>query len=288
MGEYPHRRDDAIKQRWLGRHKRMTSLHFKARVPVFDANIRVGDRHDEPSVCRDRVTLLAEMDRHGVERGVIYHALTEEMSPVDGNLALEAWLGDDDRLVPQWSVLPVPAAQQQIEALYQAGRVTSVRLQETGRVGLPFRRWAYDELLTWLNDRHIPVWIPLGDFHPDELITTLGDYPELAVVLVGAHYVHHLQIRPLLRGLPNAHLELSRYESIGGIEALCAEMGAQRLLYGSWYARYAMGPMLFYLHHTNLSAEELGLICAGNLERTLGVGKQSATSTLASSGVSHD
>jgi hypothetical protein len=31
-----------------------------------------------------------------------------------------------------------------------------------------------------------------------------------------------------------------------------------------------MGPMLFYLHYTNLSEEELALVCAGNLERILG------------------
>jgi uncharacterized protein len=266
----------------------MSSLHFKARVPVFDANIRVGDRHDEPSVCRDRGALLAEMDRHGVSHAVIYHALTEEMSPIDGNQALAAWLGDDDRLVPQWSVLPVPAARQQIAALYQAGRVSSVRLQETGRVGLPFRSWAYDELLTWLSDHRIPVWIPLPDFNPDELVTTLRAYTELVIVLVGAHYVHHLQVRPLLRALPNSYLELSRYETIGAIEALCTELGAQRFLYGSWYSRYAMGPMLFYLHHMNLREDELALICAGNLARILGVTKPSATSTLASSGVTHD
>ena len=74
----------------------------------------------------------------------------------------------------------------------------------------------------------------------------------------------------MLHCLPNAHLELSRYEPLGEIEALRDEFGAQRLLYGSWYWRYAMGPMLFYLHHTSLTDAELALVCAGNLERILG------------------
>jgi hypothetical protein len=56
------------------------------------------------------------------------------------------------------------------------------------------------------------------------------------------------------------------------VEALRDEYGAERLVYGSWYWRYAMGPMLFYLHHTDLSEEELALVCAGNLERILGGG----------------
>ena len=68
----------------------MTSqFTFGPRVSVFDANVRVGDLHYEPSLCRSREQLLAEMDRHGVERALIYHAHTEEVSPVDGNGFLE-------------------------------------------------------------------------------------------------------------------------------------------------------------------------------------------------------
>jgi hypothetical protein len=263
----------------------MNSLTFRPRVPVFDANVRVGDLPDLPSPCRDRAALLDEMNRHGVERAVIYHALTEEVSPVDGNLLLESWLGDDaresvtrhDRLVPQWSVLPTPASLGQVQTLHAQGRVSSVRLHDTRVAGLPFRPWAYDPLLAWLSEQRIPVWIPLPGADAaaycaglcDELVTTLQGYPNLVTVLVGAHYVHHLLVRPVLARLPSSYLELSRYEPIGEIEALANEFGAERLLYGSWYSQYAMGPMLFYLHHTELAEEDLALVCAGNLERIL-------------------
>jgi hypothetical protein len=67
---------------------------------------------------------------------------------------------------------------------------------------------------------------------------------------------------------------LSRYEGLVEVEALTEEFGCQRLLYGSFYPRYAMGPMLFYLHHTSLSETDLKAICAGNLEHLLGQGGQ--------------
>jgi len=248
----------------------MTSLTFRPRVPVFDANVRVGDLSAQPAPCRDRAALLAEMDRYGVERAVIYHALTEEVSPVEGNLLLEPWLDANARLVPQWSALPTAASLAQLQALHDQRRISSVRLHDTRVAGLPFRPWAYDHLLAWLNAQRIPVWIPLPGADADELVMTLQDHPDLVSVLVGAHYTHHLQVRPLLARLPNTHLELSRYEPIGEIEALADEFGAERLVYGSWYSQYAMGPMLFYLHHTDLSQEELALVCAGNLERILG------------------
>ena len=247
----------------------MTSLNFKPRVNVFDANVRVGDLRDEPSPCRDRDQLLTEMDIHGVQQVLIYHAQAETQSPIDGNHNLQAWLGDDGRTIPQWLVMPTADSLSQIQALHADGRVRCVRLFDTQPAGLPFRSWAYDTLLSWLSEAHIPVFVSLPSANPDELVTTLVGYPSLVTVLVGAHYRHALWVRPILTALPNAYLELSRYEPIGEIEALRDEFGTERLVYGSWYPRYAMGPMLFYLHHTNLTDAELALVCAGNLARIL-------------------
>jgi hypothetical protein len=245
------------------------TLSFRPRVTVFDANVRVGHRHDQPAPFADQSALLAELDRHGVARAVVYHAQTEEISPIEGNHLLEAWLTDDGRLTPQWSVMPTAASLAQIQTLHTAGRVSSVRLHDTWSAGLPFRPWAYGALLSWLSAQRIPVWIPLPELDPDQLVTTLQGYPDLVTVLVGAHYVHHLLVRPLLSALPNAHLELSRYEPVGEVEALCHSFGARRLVYGSWYPRYAMGPILYYLHQTDLGDEELALVCGGNVLRLL-------------------
>ena len=124
--------------------KTMLSLNFKARVPVFDANVRVGDRRDELSPCRNREQLLAEMDRHGVERALIYHAQTELLSPIDGNGFLEDWLDENGRLYPQWSLGPTADSLAQIKTLHAQGRVRSVRLHDARTAGLPFRPWAYE------------------------------------------------------------------------------------------------------------------------------------------------
>ena len=77
----------------------MSDLDFKARVPVFDANIGVGHRHDRPSPFADTTELRAEMDRHGVDRALVYHLQGESISAVEGNEALAGWC--DEALVPQ-------------------------------------------------------------------------------------------------------------------------------------------------------------------------------------------
>ncbi len=247
----------------------MPSLSFKARVPVFDANVRVGDRRDEVAPARNRAQLLAEMDRHGVEKALIYHAQGELLSPIVGNQLLADWLGDDGRLQPLWMMMPTAESHAQIASLQQQGSVQAVRLHDSRQMGLPFSRWAYDEMLSWLSDNNIALWIPLPEADADQLMATLSAYPQLVTVLVGAHYAHHLWIRPMLKQLPNAYLELSRYESLGQFEQLHDQFGAERLLYGSWYSCYAMGPMLFYTHQCGWSDEALRMVCGGNLERIL-------------------
>ena len=59
-------------------------------------------------------------------------------------------------------------------------------------------------------------------------------------------------------------------ENLGGIESLIGEFGVELFLYGSDYPRYAMGSMLFYLHHLAIDDDALAALTAGNLERILG------------------
>ena len=220
------------------------SFNFSARVPVFDANIRVGDLRDEPSPCRNREELLAEMDRHDVERALVYHVQAETISPLDENLWLEDWLDESGRLAPQWVMLPTKESMAQVQALHDPGRVRSACLYSTRLSGLPFRPWAYGDLLSFLDDTRIPLWISLPDADADELVATLQTFPNLITVLVGAHYTHALWVLPIMQALPNAYLESSRYESIGEVESLWGQFGASRFVCGSWYWRFAMGPML--------------------------------------------
>ncbi|MCY3789612.1 MAG: hypothetical protein OXH63_12580 [Gemmatimonadetes bacterium] len=243
-------------------------LSFRARVPVFDANIGVGHCHDRPSPFADVAGLRAEMQRHGVERGLIYHLQGETLSAIEGNEALRAWLGNG--LVPQWVAGPSADSLAQLRALHAAGEVSSVRLHNTEASRVPFADWIYGELLAWLAAERIPLWISLADTPVAEVMETLRRFPDLQVVLLGAHYVHSLALRPLLRALPQAAMELSRFENLGGIESLIGEFGVERFLYGSYYPRYAMGSMLFYLHHLAIDDDALAALTAGNLERILG------------------
>ena len=254
----------------------MDGLNFNPRVPVFDANIGVGHQFNQPAPFDDATGLLYEMDRHGVQRALIYHVQGESISGLDGNEALVTWADGSAQFSLQWTVGPRQDSLQQLQDFHVDGLVKSARINSTrpgsSAVELPFVEWLYGDLLDWLQEERVPLWISLSDSPVTEIMSTLKRFPNLVTVLLGAHYTHALLVHPLLRHLPNAHLELSRYEVPGGVEALKEEFGVERLIYGSFYPRFAMGPILFALHHMGLTETELSAICGGNLKRVLGEG----------------
>jgi predicted TIM-barrel fold metal-dependent hydrolase len=244
------------------------NLQFRPRVPVFDAQVCVGSRRSEIGPAATPTVVLGALDRHGITRALVYHAHAEEFSPIHGNIMLADWLADDRRLVPLWSAMPTQESLAQLQALHATKPLRAVRLIRAQ--GLPFTDWTQGALLEWLVDAELPLWLALPEIDARDLVSTLRSYERLRVVIAGAHYSDTLLVHKLLAALPNAYLELSRFESLDAVNNLIARFGAERLLYGSWYPRYALGPMLYFIHHCGLPEAILAQICAGNLERLLG------------------
>ena len=150
------------------------------RMPVFDANVAVGDAKYGLSPLRGRRQLLAEMDRHGVGRALIYHANSHQPL-VDGTVTddeLDEWR--DERLLPQWTGWPTPASIECLQRRHAAGDLTSVRICAGGdRVLSPFQPWLYGELLTWLAEIGAPAVIELPELDPryPQWVTVLFAYP---------------------------------------------------------------------------------------------------------------
>lgn len=248
----------------------MNELSFRCDSPVVDANVGVGHRHDRPSPVEDAAVLLAEMDRHGVDAALVYPVQGEQVSALDGNDALHEWVdGADGRLLPLWMASMAPESLEQLQQLHASGLVRAVRLHDTTSTSTPLTSWIYGDLLAWLQQEDLPLWISLADNDPVQLADTLSAFRELRTVLVGAHYTHAPYVLSLLRHLPRSCLELSRHESLGAIEDLVTQVGARRLLYGSYYPRYAMGPVLWGLHRQQIDSRQLQRILDGTARELL-------------------
>lgn len=244
------------------------SLSFKADVPVFDANVGIGHLVDDPCPFEKPAQLLKEMQRHGVDRALLYHRLGEKISAFEGNELMMKWTEEGGPFTFQWVASPDKHTFKQLQELHGNGKVTSLRLHAIQHY-VPFIDWIYADLLEWIQAEQIPLWISLPDTPTTELIPILKTFPKLKVVFVGAHYVDAMLVRPLLKNMVGSYLELSRYEVLGELEDLKEEFGVERFLYGSYYPRLAMGPMLFYIHRIGLSSDELEAVCGKTLEKIL-------------------
>ena len=257
-------------------------LHFRPSVPVFDANMALGRRHDRRVLFDSVEDALREMDRAGVERALVYSTVAAT-DPIGGNRWLEATLADEPRLVPQLIGSPPRDDLEQFAAFMAAGRASSMRMLPALH-GYPLRRWMVGEWFEWASATDVPVWLPvnfgaprreevlgyLDEFDPSALYDTLSGFPDLAVVLTEVQYAQAPWALGLMKALPNLHMEISRFVSTDGVAKLLRIAGESRVLFGSRFPDSPLAAQLYHLHRYGLPESTLRAICGENLERLLG------------------
>ncbi len=253
-------------------------LDFRSDVPVFDANVALGRRHDRrvPGATPDE--LLAEMDRFGIERALVYCQHAVSFDAVEGNRMLLEMVGSHrERLIPQFVFNPAyDELDAFVEGVEGAG-VGSVRMAPIQH-RYPLRSWVAGDFIAWaaglerpreLPQQPTPVWISAFDVDPSQLADMLETVPALTVVLCEPHYTHFPWIIPLLRARPNLHVEISRAVIGDAIPRLIEAAGYSRVLNGSWWPEGPIAAQLYALHRCGLDEEQLAAICAGNLDGLL-------------------
>ena len=244
-------------------------LDFRPSVPVFDANVALGRRHDRRVRVDTVEGTLKAMSRVGVGRALVYSPHAASFDPGDGNLVLLEMIEGEPRLVPQFVCIPSDDLESFAAGVKERG-VRSVRLLPKLH-NYPFRDWVVKPWLRWLAAEDIHLWIPSEQIDPSELHETLTEHRDLNVVLAEVPYRHAAWALPLLRSLPNLHVEMSWFLTTDGVSKLMDAVGDRRILYGSRFPDSAMGPHLYHLHRCGLSESSLAAICSGNLERMLGM-----------------
>ena len=237
---------------------------FQPQVPVFDGHVSLGRRHDQRVSVSDREEVGAALTAAGTTQALVYHPHAVNFESFAGNQRLVEIIAGEERWVPQFVVnLAVDALPAVQEAVQSAG-VRSLRACPQTNL-YPFTPWVVGPWIEWLMQEELGLWLPIDDVDLRDVYDTLSAFPQLKAVLVGVHYSHHARVWPLLKALPNLHLDLSRYDIIQGVERLVAHIGPERLLYGSNYPELAVGPYLYYLHQADLAEEVLQAICYDNL-----------------------
>ncbi len=241
---------------------------FKPSVPIFDANVALGRRHNRP-VRVDTVEGTADaMKRAGIGRAVVYSPHAANFDGGEGHdMLLDSVRGYPD-LVPQFVCNPafddLAAFSSQVAEL----GVTSVRMFPVLHK-YPFQDWIVGPYLEWLVAERLPLWIAADECDPAVVYGTLAAHEDLRVVLCEVHYKHLVWAVPMLKSLDNVNVEISRLVATDGLSEVIGALGADRVLYGSRFPDHPMSPQLYHLHRCGLSDAHLRAVCSGNLERLL-------------------
>ncbi|MBM3189390.1 MAG: hypothetical protein FJZ90_11790 [Chloroflexi bacterium] len=250
------------------------------RTWYFDCNASIG----APSSgvyrpCMTAEELLAEMDWHGVDQALVYHALMREESPVVGNAVLCESIAGKERLVGAWAILPpqtgeLPAGEAFFAAMAAHGVRALWAFPERHRYLL--NRVTFGAFLDAVSERRIPLFLPRDSGGPwpsdtwELACRLLSEYPHLTLVMA-AHgpWGEDRFFRPLLEQYPRFHLDISRYELDCGLRDLVARYGPERLLYGSNFPHHAMGGPRLMVARAEMDEGARRAIAGGNLRRLL-------------------
>ncbi|MGD8239207.1 MAG: amidohydrolase family protein [Armatimonadota bacterium] len=255
------------------------------KVPLYDANCCVGRSSRQPAWEPTSVEeLLAEMDRCGVEWAAVHHTMAKEHHPNIGNLALMNELAGQNRLVPCWVVLPGhtqemppsvpewrygPEVQHHRPVSWMLGRgIRCVRMYPRLH-GYSLTPAVCAEVFTELGHHRVPCFIDRDQITWPELDAICGEFSRIPVVLSNTGYRVTRDLYALLKKHRNLFMEISRYEIHDGIEGICEQFGARRLLFGTGYPQYALGCAITMLACAQISQHDKELIASGNLRRLL-------------------
>ncbi len=254
-------------------------LNFKPSMPVFDANVALGRRHDQVVNKDTPEQLFEEMGRAGVDRALVWHPHGVAYDSIEGNLILMELIHGDSRLVPQFLCNPSFDDFDALTRSIKDAAVRSIRMVPQYQ-HYPFREWVVGPWLDWMEREGIALWLPstytvfgnTTELNASDVYDTIKEHPRLNVVLSEIHYSNVSWAVPLLKSLPNVHVETSRLTIADPINRFLEFMDEERILFGSRYPTSAMGIHVYALHHMGLSESTVRAVCSGNLERLLGMG----------------
>ncbi len=222
--------------------------------------------------------LLAEMDRAGVERALVWHIAQHDASPQVGNQLLAEAIRSHPRLMGCWTVLPnqtreFPPPQVLFQQM-KAARIAALRIFPNSHRFLA-NEVSLGEILEKMVARRIPLFVSLRrgmDWR--DIYALLDEFPDLMCVICdhGCWGMDRL-FRPLLERYPHAYIDTAQYLLDGGLEALVADYGASRVLFGSGFPESYFGGMMLALRHARIPDEAKAAIAGGNLERILQEGE---------------
>ena len=245
----------------------------RGEMKILDANCGLGWVPGKTCGARDPDTLLAMMDRVGIEQALVFATYARKGNWQQGN----AWLMDaikgHDRLLPCWVIAPEPLLDirpaEWVARLKRAG-VGAVRLCPSSQHHL-VNPEVCGSLLQALARARVPVildfeivgWGPSLDWPSIASLATA--FPELPLILPGSVLGASRNIHPYFQKHSQLYLDIGAYQEVDGIASFIREFGAHRAVFGTYFPDRGPEIALGLLHGRQLGPRARRAIAGGNM-----------------------
>ncbi len=247
-------------------------------ISFFDANCMVGKWPDyfEGSFYSPE-DMVETMRYCAINEGLVFHSLSKYYEPATGNREILKLVKPHTMLHASWVLLPSQTAEmaQPNDIVYHMEKNDV----HTARLFPYLHNFLLEDvygLLAVLANYRIPLFIDYGNIHwGDKLVPwpeirrICENFPNLPVVLIHIGIGDNRILYPLLKAVKNLYIEISYYQAHKGIEHICRQFGAERLLFGSGMPVFAPGPPITMVIYADVPKEMKRLIAGDNLRNLL-------------------
>jgi len=246
------------------------------RLELFDANAWLGDPAGFPLARGLEAPALRQaLQGCGIRSALVSHWTGLRVSAQAGNAALSEALGRDGAgLRALWTGLPLfPREEGPLPGLggfpVPAVLTGGVRLFPRSH-NFPLTPWAVGELCSWLAERGVPLFLWHVEIDWPGLHALASAFPRLAVVVETQNQkilYPNRALFALMKACPNVHVETSNLAGADFLRWAARELGAERLLFGSFLPVNDPWAAIGMILDAELSWEEKLLVAGGNLRR---------------------
>ncbi|HUV08002.1 MAG TPA: amidohydrolase family protein [Spirochaetia bacterium] len=242
-----------------------------------DISCSVGKRDaPNPGSFHSVEDLKSKMRLCGIETAFVWHSMSLEDHPVNGNREIVQIAQANNSILPVWVLVPhytgeMPEPPRLMDELRE-NNVRAVRFfPKYNSLSHSLEEWSCGALFNHLAESGIPIIMDIDETDWNTIYGVCKRHPDLSCIVTKVYYRHGRYFYALWEELDNLYIEISWYKTFQGIEDICEKYGAERLLFGTSAPFFDPGPAVSMVLYADISQEQKELIAHGNIERLTGV-----------------
>jgi len=213
-------------------------------MEIFDLKAGLG-LFSKPTEYTKPEELLRIMDTYSIKKSIVYHSLSREISPVEGNRILIEKIKNYERLIPSWVIFPPESGDiKNYERYIEDGVKNKVKFLWIfyNIYKIPLSHYVYSGTFRIIKKLKIPVIIEptlpfiwqqdIGDWDGIRLICE--KYPEVPVVFSEFRTRFHIRIvLSFLKNYKNFYFDIGSCWNYKSVEKVVEQTNGEKILLGT-------------------------------------------------------